>query len=244
MKDSDYNQATLLVVEDNATQRLKLQKFLESKEYNVIGAEDGNAMKRAFETAVVDLVLLDVNMPGDDGFTLITYLKAHHDVGIIMVTSSDELVDRVMGLELGADDYITKPFEPRELVARIKSVRRRLHSAPVESAITNAQVTVKFGDHVLNVSAQQLFDKNGETVNLTSMEFDLLKVFADNPGRVLSREFLLSNAHNRDTEPFDRSIDIRIGRIRRKIEPNPEKPQVIKTIRGSGYIFIRDQRNK
>ncbi|MBX2885635.1 MAG: response regulator [Granulosicoccus sp.] len=243
MENNELNDVAVLVVDDSATQRLKLKTFLESKAIKTVTAEDGNAMKEALTTAVFDLVLLDVNMPGDDGFTLVTYLKANYNLGIIMVTSSDELVDRVTGLELGADDYITKPFEPRELIARIKSVRRRLHSDPIDTAGKSASELIKFGRHVLNLSAQQLYDAEGESVTLTSMEFDLLKVFADNAGRVLSREFLLDSAHKRDSDPFDRSIDIRIGRIRRKIEADPSKPQIIKTVRGSGYIFVREQKH-
>ena len=242
MVDDHPNQTSILIVDDSAVQRLKLQLHLESKGLNVIAVEDGTAMKMAFDTAVFDIVLLDVNMPGEDGFTLVPYLKEHHNVGIIMVTSSDELVDRVLGLELGADDYITKPFEPRELMARIKSVLRRLHSAPVEKILGKAERMVKFGLHVLDIDAQQLYDNRGDSVSLTSMEFDLLKAFADNPGRVLSREYLLNNAHNRDSDPYDRSIDIRIGRIRLKIESNPKKPSVIKTVRGAGYIFVQGKK--
>lgn len=237
METSDLNTANILIVDDSAAQRLKLQKYLSNRDYTVVAVADGVAMKSVFETAVVDIVLLDVNMPGDDGFTLLPYLREHHEVGIIMVTSSDELVDRVLGLELGADDYITKPYEPRELIARIKSVLRRLNSTPTDKNFSNTKSMIQFGEHVLNLSTQQLFNKQGDSVELTSMEFDLLKAFADSPNRVLSREHLLSNAHDRDTDPYDRSIDIRIGRIRRKIEANPKKPTVIKTVRGSGYIF-------
>jgi len=148
-------------------------------------------------------------------------------------------VDRIVGLEVGADDYITKPFEPRELLARIKSVLRRLeNAAPAAAQSTPADGRVPFGGCNLDTDARRLFDRDGEEVTITSMEYDLLKAFADHPNKVLSRDQLLNLAHNRDWEPFDRSIDIRITRLRRKIEPDPAKPQIIKTVRGAGYIYV------
>lgn len=238
MEANDFSKVSILVVDDSASHRLKLQKYLSLKEFVVSAAENGDAMKRAFENDNFHLVLLDLNLPGDDGFTLIRYLKQNYDTGIIMVTGSDELVDKVLGLELGADDYITKPFEPRELIARIKSVLRRLQESPSSTLVVDSTEFISIGDYQLNLSSQQLVDTQGSIVELTSMEFDLLKIFAKNPGRVLSREYLLNHAHNRDTDPYDRSIDIRIGRIRRKIETNPSKPKIIKTVRGAGYIFV------
>ena len=241
MEANDFSKVSILVVDDSATHRLKLQKYLNSKEFIVSAVENGDAMKQAFEDGNFDLVLLDINLPGDDGFTLMPYLRQQPNIGIIMVTGSDDLVDKVLGLELGADDYITKPFEPRELMARIKSVLRRLREPSAVKSLDENSELISFGEHQLNLASQQLIDPKGGIVELTSMEFDLLKIFAENPGRVLSREFLLNYAHNRDTEPYDRSIDIRIGRIRKKIESNPSKPKVIKTVRGAGYIFVMNE---
>jgi two-component system phosphate regulon response regulator OmpR len=148
------------------------------------------------------------------------------------------VVDRIVGLEVGADDYITKPFEPRELLARIKSVLRRLENAAPALAPLGADGRMPFGACSLDMDARRLFDEDGEEITITSMEYDLLKAFADHPNKVLSRDQLLNLAHNRDWEPFDRSIDIRITRLRRKIEPDPAKPQIIKTVRGAGYIYV------
>ncbi len=242
MPIDDFSKVRILIVDDSASQRLKLQKYLSSKEFVVSAVENGEAMKRAFENEHYQVVLMDVNMPGDDGFTLVPYLKQHHRVGIIMLTSSSDLVDKVLGLELGADDYITKPFEPRELIARIKSVLRRIQESSATPISSDSSERVPMGEFHLDLAAQQLINKQGEIIELTSMEFDLLKTFADNPDRVLSRDFLLTQAHKSHSDPFDRSIDIRVGRVRRKIEPNSAKPSVIKTVRGAGYIFVSTQK--
>jgi two-component system phosphate regulon response regulator OmpR len=167
-----------------------------------------------------------------------------------MLTAVADVVDRIIGLEIGADDYITKPFDPRELFARVKSVLRRMSAEPADTSSTaktdvadaadaaKGQHGMRFGRCILDLESHQLFTEDGREIAMTSMEFDLLKAFATNPNRVLSRDQLLDMAHNRDWDPFDRSIDIRIARIRRKIEADPAKPQTIKTVRGAGYIFI------
>ncbi len=157
-----------------------------------------------------------------------------------MLTAKADEADKVIGLGMGADDYVTKPFEPRELLARIKSVLRRTSTArrADEDTADGDSRYVHFGEHVLDLEAHQLLDAKNEAVSITSMEFDLLKAFADNPDKVLNRDQLLNLAHNKDWDPFDRSIDIRIARLRRKIEPDPSKPQIIKTVRGAGYIFV------
>jgi DNA-binding response OmpR family regulator len=153
-----------------------------------------------------------------------------------MLSAAAEVFDRIVGLEMGADDYVTKPFEPRELLARVKSVLRRVQGVAEREAEPNSRV--RFGEFTLDLEAHQMLDKNQEPVSLTSMEFDLLKAFAENPNKVLDRDQLLSLSHNRDWDPFDRSIDIRITRLRRKIEVEPSRPQIIKTVRGAGYIFV------
>lgn len=220
-----------------------VQTYLQKHEFIVHTAPDGVAMREVLESHDVDIVLLDVTMPGEDGFTLARYLRAEHKVGIIMLTASTELVDRVLGLEIGADDYVTKPFEPRELLARVKALLRRLEGDPDPPAAANASVTdneVAFGDFLLQLEARELRDRSGALVNLTSMEFDLIKAFVENPGRVLTRDNLLNLAHKRDCDPYDRSVDIRVGRLRRKIEVDPSKPAMIKTVRGVGYMYVKN----
>jgi len=237
MKSTSESNGNILVVDDDPNLRWMVQTYLGKHGFMVQVAEDGEVMRSMFETGDFELVLLDINLPGEDGFTLARYLREHHEVGIVMLTAASDVVDRVLGLEIGADDYITKPFEPRELMARIKSVLRRL-AVPKPSASEDREGQVSFGECQMDLEAQCLLDREGNNIRITSMEFDLLKAFAENPDRVLNRDTLLNLAHNRDWDPYDRSIDIRITRIRRKIELDPSKPQIIKTVRGSGYIFV------
>ncbi len=176
-------------------------------------------------------------MPGEDGLSFARELRGRGGVAIVMLTASGEIVDRVVGLELGADDYVAKPFDPRELLARIKSVLRRVRSATVDQAAADRR-EVRFGRHMLDLDARRLFALDGSEVPITAMEFDLLEAFASNPNRVLSRDRLLELAHKGGNDPFDRSIDIRVARLRQKIEPHLDKPQAIKTVRGAGYVFV------
>jgi DNA-binding response OmpR family regulator len=185
------------------------------------------SQREALENESFDLAILDINLPGEDGLSLARYLRDNHSIGIIMLSAAAEVFDRIVGLEMGADDYVTKPFEPRELLARVKSVLRRTRqAADAEDEGVDSRVT--FGNYTLDLEAHQLL-----------MEFDLLKAFAENPNKVLNRDQLLNLSHNRDWDPFDRSIDIRITRLRRKIENEPSKPQIIKTVRGVGYMFVK-----
>lgn len=223
----------VLIVEDDREVRETVAEYLGSQGYEVREAVDGNAMRKLLGDGIPELVLLDVRLPGEDGLSLARWLREHHDVCIIMVTAAGEVIDRVVGLEVGADDYIAKPFDLRELLARVKSVLRR----SVKPAGT-ASRRVVFGNCQLDLDRHQLLGAAGEDIPLTAMEFDLLRAFAEHPNRVLSRDQLLTLTRNRDWEPFDRSIDIRIARLRRKIDDDPEHPRTIKTIRGSGYIFI------
>jgi len=224
----------VLIVEDDRQVRETVADYLEAQGYEVEQAEDGAAMRKVLAGHVPDLVLLDVRLPGEDGLGLARWLRERHEVPIIMVTAAGEVIDRVVGLEVGADDYIGKPFDLRELLARIKSVLRRA-SKP---AAASPSRRVPFGPCILDLDRHQLIGRDGEEVALTGMEFDLLRAFAEHPNRVLSRDQLLTLTRNREWEPFDRSIDIRIARLRRKIEADPDKPRTIKTVRGSGYIFI------
>ncbi|MDB5866020.1 MAG: DNA-binding response regulator [Betaproteobacteria bacterium] len=213
-------------------------EYLGDKGYEVHQAEGGSDMRAAVERELPDVVLLDIRLPGEDGLTLARYLRERYDVGIIMVTGSGDVVDRVVGLEVGADDYVTKPFDPRELLARVKSVMRRLQSRPAAAAANAAPARVPVGRCFLDVAAHRLLDVSGQEVPITSMEYELLKVFTEHPRKVLTRDQILTMTRNREWEPFDRSIDIRIARLRRKVEPNPEEPQAIRTVRGAGYMFV------
>ena len=237
------DQAHVLVVDDEPELREMVEEYLSKQGFKVTTAGNGVAMRDIVAEQPVDLVLLDVRMPGEDGLSLARFLREHYPVGIIMLTAMGEVVDRIVGLEMGADDYISKPFDPRELLARVKSVLRRL-SAPTtvnENVPEQFASGVRFRDYVLNLESNQLFKSDGAEISITGMEFDLLKAFITHPNRVLTRDQLLDLAHNRNWDPFDRSIDVRITRIRRKIEQDPAKPQIIKTVWGKGYIFVPDK---
>jgi DNA-binding response OmpR family regulator len=228
----------VLVVDDDASIREMLSEYLSSEGYRVVLAEDGMAMRREFERATPDVVLLDLKLPREDGLSLARFLRERHDVGIIMVTGAGGLVDRIVGLEVGADDYVAKPFDPRELLARIKSVLRRTQSRPAGNSNEDPRRSVAFGSCRLDLASHQLFGSDGASIPITSMEFDLLKVFAENPGKALSRDRILTLTRNRQWDPYDRSIDIRVARLRRKVEADPDHPRVIRTVRGVGYMFV------
>ena len=228
----------VLIVEDDAAVRDMLAEYLASHGYAVQQADDGTAMRSEIERNPPDVVLLDVRLPGEDGLTLARYLRERYDVGIIMVTAAGEVIDRVVGLEIGADDYVTKPFDPRELLARLKSVMRRMQAKPAAEAATHAPKRVPIGRCQLDLGSHQLFDGEGQEVPITTMEYELLKTFVEHPNKVLTRDQILTLTRNREWEPFDRSIDIRIARLRRKIEVDPDKPQAIRTVRGAGYMFV------
>jgi two-component system, OmpR family, response regulator len=232
----------IIIVDDEAPAREMVGDYLKMHGFNVTLCDGGKSLRGAIETGAPDLVVLDLNMPEEDGLSIIRDLKSRINVPVIMLTATASPIDRVVGLELGADDYIAKPCELRELMARIRSVLRR--SAPVKVAAPEASAAkaakdqlVRFGTKWLDLEAQALRDDEGNEHPLTASEFGLLKVFAANPKRVLSRERLLELANARDAEAFDRAVDLRIMRIRRKIEIDPTKPAVIRTIRGGGYLF-------
>ena len=226
----------VLVVDDDPAIREMLSEYLSAHGFEVAQAANGAAMRAELQRALPAVVLLDVGLPGEDGLTLARFLRERHDVGIIMVTGADEVVDRVAGLEVGADDYIAKPFDPRELRARLKSVLRRLEKK--EPAAAKGRMRVGIGRCSLDLKSRTLSDDKGREIPITAMEFDLLKALIDHPNQVLSRDRLLTLTRNREWEPFDRSIDIRITRLRRKLEEDPAHPRVIKTVRGAGYMFI------
>jgi two-component system, OmpR family, response regulator len=225
----------VLVVDDDPAIRNMLAEYLGAHGYDVALAASGDAMRAELERSSPAVVLLDIGLPGEDGLTLARYLRERHQVGIIMVTGAGDVVDRVAGLEVGADDYIAKPFDPRELRARLKSVLRRLAKTEFVKPQT---LRVSIGRCFLDLKARSLADARGREIPITSMEFDLLKALIEHPNQVLSRDQLLTMTRNREWEPFDRSIDIRITRLRRKVEEDPAHPRAIRTVRGAGYMYI------
>ena len=237
------DQATILVVDDDVDIRELLNEFLSDQGYSVIINDSAEALRKTLTEHVPDVVLLDVGLPGEDGLSLARYVREHFDVGIIMVSGAGETVDRIIGLEIGADDYVAKPFDPRELHARIKSVLRRyqITSRKEFSDIeeqAGSSSNLQFGKGILDIGSRQLKESSGAEIPITAMEFELLKVFAERPNRPLSRDQLLNLTQNRDWDPYDRSIDVRVARLRKKIELDPEKPVVLKTVRGMGYMFV------
>jgi DNA-binding response OmpR family regulator len=224
----------IVVVEDEAVQRQMLAEYLTRQNFRVSPLSDGAALRRLVERDLPALVMLDVGLPGEDGFALARWLRERSGrVGIIMVTAAGDTVDRVVGLESGADDYIAKPFEPRELLARVKSVLRRAAGAPTEGP------RVRIGRRVLDLERRLLVDPaNGSEERLAASEFDLLKVFAENPNRPLMRDWLLEVTAHREADAYDRAIDLRITRLRRKVEIDPAHPEAIRTVRGVGYMLV------
>jgi DNA-binding response OmpR family regulator len=228
----------IAVVDDEADLRDAVATYLGSQGFAISEAGNGAELDALMRERPVDLVVLDINMPGEDGLSIARRLRAAGPIGIVMLTAQGGVIDRVVGLETGADDYLAKPFELRELLARVRAVLRRSEQAGAPPATMGREV--RFGRCLLNLDNLALYAADGEKLPLTPMEFDLLKLFADNPNKVLSRDRILDLAHNKEMEAFDRSVDLRIVRLRRKIEEDPAFPRVIKTVRGAGYIFSPD----
>ncbi len=226
----------IIIVDDEAPAREMVGEYLKMHGFTVTLCDGGKSLRGAIEISVPDLVVLDLNMPEEDGLSIIRDLKSRTNVPVIMLTATASPIDRVVGLELGADDYIAKPCELRVL-RRSSPVRAAAATPEAAAAKAAKDQLVRFGTKWLDLEAQALRDDEGNEHPLTASEFGLLKVFAANPKRVLSRERLLELANARDAEAFDRAVDLRIMRIRRKIEIDPTKPAVIRTIRGGGYLF-------
>jgi two-component system, OmpR family, response regulator len=229
------NAQHIVVVDDEAAARDMVGDYLRMHGFTVSLCDGGASLWAELEKGRPDLIVLDLNMPEEDGLSIIRDLKHRGGVPVIMLTATASPIDRVVGLELGADDYLAKPCELRELLARVRSVLRRV--PPAAAPAVDGGNQIRFGTKWLDLDVRLLRDDNGNEHPLTASEYNLLKAFAENPKRVLTRERLLELANARDAEAFDRAVDIRIMRIRRKIEPDPSHPRVIRTVRGGGYLF-------
>ena len=233
----------IAVVDDAPDITRLLANYLGGNGFRVTECSGGTALMALMRTDPPDLVLLDVGLPGDDGLVIARRLREHWQTSIILVTGRSEPVDKVVGLEIGADDYITKPFDLRELLARVKAVLRRssqnLHtSGQLGNDAAPPADRLHFAGWVLDCGGRRLLASDGAVVSLTTGEFELLRFFATHPGRVLSRDFLLENTRGRDAAPFDRAVDVLVGRLRKKIEPTSSHPQILKSVRSAGYIFV------
>ncbi|MCG2586035.1 response regulator [Massilia sp. TS11] len=233
------DKARLLVVDDEAEICETMEEYFTLHGFEVRCAGDGQAMRAVLAGFTPQVVLLDLNLPGEDGLSLTRHLRQNTSAGIIMVTTMNSQVDKVVGLEMGADDYVGKPFDLRELLARVKSLLRRLPAAAAAAPAAVPSQRKKVGKCQLDLDTRTLWQGATE-VPLTAMEYDLLAFFVANPGRPLSRERLLELSNRRGDDPFDRSVDSRITRLRKKIEEDPDKPQTIKTVRNVGYLFSPD----
>jgi two-component system OmpR family response regulator len=227
------NEAHILVVDDDREIRDLLARFLVKHGLRVTAARDGVEMTKALENHRIDLVVLDLMLPGEGGLSLCRKIRATSPMPVIKLTAMGEETDRIVGLEMGADDYMAKPFNPRELLARIKAVLRR---APADKAEAPA-ARYRFGQFTLDPGARTLADEQGQPIELTAGEFDLLLALVERPQRVLTRDQLLDLTRGREAGPFDRAIDIQVSRLRRKIEADPADPALIKTVRGGGYML-------
>ncbi len=226
----------ILVVDDEPDVRELIRTYLAQEGYRVSTLGDGQGLRRELAGQSVDLVILDLGLPGEDGLSLARYLREQTDVGVIIVTGKGQTLDRIIGLEIGADDYLAKPFDLRELLARVRSVLRRTRG-PARQEADKVGTTVRFVGWQLDLASRRLVAPDGKEVALTTGELDLLAVFAQHPNRVLSRDQLLALTRHREAGPFDRSIDAQVGRLRRKIESDPERPVLIKSVRAAGYVF-------
>ena len=226
----------ILIVDDDSEIRDLLNRFLSKHDFRVTTARDGREMRQAMADWSFDLLVLDLMMPGEDGLSLCRQVRSESDIPIIMLTAMGEDVDRIIGLEVGADDYMAKPFNPRELAARIKAILRRSASSASSESGEGSAEKVMFAGFVLDPATRSL-QRGEESIALTAGEYDLLIAFVGHPRRVLNRDQLLDMARGRAAIPFDRSIDVQVGRLRRKIEPDPKNPVLIKTVRGGGYMF-------
>ena len=228
----------LAVLDDERDITQLLGHYLQAQGFRVSQLHRGADLLALMERDPATLVLLDLGLPGEDGLVIARQLRERWRCGLVIVTGRGDAVDKIVGLELGADDYVTKPFDLRELLARVKAVLRRLEPAPAALVPAPRTVALCFAGWVLELDARRLLDAQGREMALTTGEFDLLKTLASHAGRVLSRDFLLGATRGREAGPFDRTIDVQVGRLRRKIEADAASPQIIKSVRGAGYILV------
>jgi two-component system phosphate regulon response regulator OmpR len=230
----------ILVVDDDPRIRTMLRRYLTGEGFVVNEAADGAAMRAVLDRETIDLVLLDLVMPGEDGLSLARHIRQRSEIPVIMLSGKGDLIDRVVGLEAGADDYITKPFELREVLARIRTVMRRAGPRPSPTpaaTMTGGEDVLVFDGWRLDLLRRELHRPSGESVFLTASEFELLRVFAHHPNRVLSRDQIMDLVKGRDWAAYDRAVDTQVVRLRRKVELDPSNPTLIKTVRGGGYVF-------
>ena len=230
--------AHIAILDDEAEITTLLANYLQGQGYRVSQAHNGSALLALMAADPPQLVLLDLGLPGEDGFSIARQLREHWQCGLIIVTGRGDAIDKVVGLEVGADDYVTKPFDLRELLARIKAVLRRTLNVTASAPASAPRGVHRFASWQLDLPSRRLTDANGAAVALTGGEFAILCAFVQNPDRVLSRDFLLEKTRGREAAPFDRTIDVQIGRLRKKLEANADDPQIIKSVRGAGYILV------
>jgi two-component system phosphate regulon response regulator OmpR len=223
------------VVDDEHDIRESVAEYFTRNGLLATACEGGAALDSLMAERAVDLVVLDINMPVENGVAIARRLRAKGRIGIVMLTANGDSIDQVVGLEVGADDYVVKPVEPRLLLARIRAVLRRAQQEGEVPATMGRRI--RFGRCILDLDARRLFDRGGQEVPISAMEYDLLRTFAEHPGKVLTRDRILDLAHDKEMEPFDRSVDSRIKRLRKKIEVDPAFPSTIKTVHGAGYLF-------
>lgn len=228
------DKAQILVVEDEKTSRIMLSGYFKAEGYVIHEAVNGAEARSTFEQESIDLVMLDIHLPDDDGLTLLKEMRRQSDVGIIMVTGKSDDVDRIVALEMEADDYVTKPFNPRELLARSKNVIRRVRAG---RANTQTDRMISFLDWKLDLDQRCLINAANENVHLTRGEFELLSALSTQKGRVLTRDNLLDHLNHRQCDPTDRTVDVLVARVRKKIERDPKDPELIVTVHGVGYVF-------
>ena len=229
-------QEHLLVVDDDREIRRLLDEYLTQSGYRVTGVGDGRSMRRALDEHRIDLVVLDLMLPGEDGLSLCRSLRAQSNIPVLMLTARGSEIDRIVGLEMGADDYLAKPFNPRELLARVKSILRRAKSLPHRQVAADVS-RLRFGEWTLDLATRNIKAADGLVVPLSGAEFRLLSIFLEHPQVVLSRDQLLELVSGRETIPFDRSIDVLIGRLRKRLNDDGKEPTLIKTVRGAGYVL-------
>ncbi len=230
---------SILIVDDEPEIGALVARCLKPGGFLVRAVTDGDEMRRAMMETLFDLIILDLNLHGEDGLMHLRAIRQEQQIPIIILTGRDEPIDRIVGLELGADDYVPKPFEPRELLARVRAVLRRTLAQPSQQASSDRTV-IKFDRWTIDLKARTLCSETGGEVSLTTAQYDILETLAEHPNQVLSRDSILDHARDRSGSPFDRSIDVHIGHLRKKLEANPKDPKIIKTVHGIGYVFCQN----